>query len=316
MPVCVCTDPALSRYNFGEDHPFGPQRFEAFRSAFVEQGLEPACRIFSAVQAPESKLEYFHTRDYVERVRHASLQGSGALDWGDTPVYPGVYEAAATVVGTTLRAVELIMRGECRRAFTPIAGLHHARRDCAAGFCVFNDCGIAIEVLRRDYGLRRIAYVDIDAHHGDGVFYSFDADPDVIFADLHEDGNYLYPGTGEAGETGRDRAVGTKLNVPMPMGAGDAAFDKAWARAEAFVRDARPEFILLQCGADSLHGDPITHMAYSQYAHARATASLCEIADSCCGGRLLAMGGGGYNLENIAAAWTAVVGTLVEHEPG
>lgn len=312
MPVCVCTDPALGRYSFGEEHPFGPKRFDAFYSAFLEQGLDADCQTFPALQADQDKLEYFHTHDYVERVKLASLAGSGNLDWGDTPAFPGVYEAAATVVGTTLKAIELIMRGECDRAFTPIAGLHHARRDSAAGFCVFNDCGIAIECLRREYGLRRIAYVDIDAHHGDGVFYSFDADPEVIFVDLHEDGNYLYPGTGEADETGRDAAVGTKLNVPLPMGAGDAAFDEAWSQATDFIRDARPEFILLQCGADSLQGDPITHMAYTSYPHAKAAASLCEIADQSCQGRLLAMGGGGYNLDNIAVAWTAVVATLIE----
>ncbi|MCG6887777.1 MAG: acetoin utilization protein AcuC [Proteobacteria bacterium] len=314
MPVCVCTDPALGRYSFGAEHPFGPKRFDAFYSAFREQGLEPDCKTFTTVQANQAQLEYFHTHEYVERVKLASLAGSGYLDRGDTPAFPGVYEAAATVAGTALKAVDLIMRNECTRAFTPIAGLHHARRDSAAGFCVFNDCGIVIEALRRDHGVKRIAYVDIDAHHGDGVFYSFETDPDLIFVDLHEDGNYLYPGTGEANETGRDMAVGTKLNVPLPMGAGDAAFDKVWSQAEDFIRDARPEFILLQCGADSLQGDPITHMAYSSHAHARAAASLSEIADQCCQGRLLAMGGGGYNLENIAAAWTAVVATLMENK--
>jgi len=204
------------------------------------------------------------------------------------------------------------MAGECRRAFVPIAGLHHARRDRAAGFCVFNDCGIAIEALRAEHGVRRVAYVDIDAHHGDGVFYAFEDDPELCFADLHEDGRYLYPGTGAADETGRGAAAGTKLNIPMPPDADDGAFREQWQRVEGFVRAARPEFILLQCGADSLAGDPITHLRYSAAAHGHAAARLCRLADECCQGRLLALGGGGYNLGNLASAWTAVVAAMVE----
>jgi acetoin utilization protein AcuC len=266
-----------------------------------------------AVSATQDQIEWFHDHQYVENVKLASLAGVGYLDQGDTPAFQGVYEASALVAGTTLHAIHLIMNGQCRRAFTPIAGLHHARRHTAGGFCVFNDCGVAIEALRREYDLQRVAYVDIDAHHGDGVFYSFESDPDLIFADLHEDGRFLYPGTGAVTETGIDAAMGTKLNVPMPMGANDAAFDKVWSSVASFITKANPEFILLQCGADSLLGDPITHMAYSSYAHARATAELCKLADEHCQGRLLAMGGGGYNLENIASAWCAVVQAMIEN---
>lgn len=316
MPVCVCTDSALARYSFGDEHPFGPKRFEAFHSALVEQGLDKQVRPFDAVAAEQVQLELFHTREYVEKVKLASLVGKGYLDRGDTPVFPGIYEAATLVAGTTLRALDLIMTGECPRAFTPIGGLHHARRGSAAGFCVFNDCGIAIETLRSKYEIQRIAYVDIDAHHGDGVYYSFQDDPDVIIADLHEDGRYLYPGTGDITESGRGKAVGTKLNVPMPMGADDAAFNKVWPSVINFIADARPEIILFQCGADSVMGDPITDMAYSPSTHAKATASLCQLAYEYCDGRILAMGGGGYELGNIATAWTAVVATMIKVEKG
>ena len=127
----------------------------------------------------------------------------------------------SVVVGATLNAAAAIMKGQCRRAFVPIAGLHHAGRDHAAGFCVFNDCGVAIELLRRNSGLERIAYVDIDAHHGDGVFYAFEDDPGVIFADLHEDGRYLYPGTGARTETGKGAGGGNEAQSfrwpPAPM---------------------------------------------------------------------------------------------------
>ena len=166
-----------------------------------------------------------------------------------------MYEAAAGVVGATLSAMEAIMGGQCRRAFVPIAGLHHAARDHAAGFCVFNDCGVAIELLKRA-GLKRVAYVDIDAHHGDGVFYAFEDDATVVVADLHEDGRYLYPGTGTAEETGRGAACGTKLNLPLPPGSDDRVFARVWPAVTAHVAKFDPEFIILQCGADSLEGDP------------------------------------------------------------
>ena len=193
----------------------------------------------------------------------------------------------------------------------PIAGLHHARRDSAAGFCVFNDAGVAIEALRRRHGVRRIAYVDIDAHHGDGVFYAFEDDPDLIFADTHEDGRFLYPGTGAASETGTGKARGAKLNIPLPPGADDAVFLRAWPEIEEFVRRSRPEFILLQAGADSVAGDPITHLQLTPAAHAHAGARLCALADECCRGRIVALGGGGYNRANLAAAWCAVVAAML-----
>ena len=311
--VCVFNDPKLASYNFGEEHPFGPARFEAFNAAFLAQKLDQQVTTCTAVSASQEQIEWFHDHTYVEKVKLASLAGKGYLDQGDTPAFHGVYEAAALVAGTTLQAVDLIMKGQCQRAFVPIAGLHHARRDTAAGFCVFNDCGIAIEALRREYGVQRVAYVDIDAHHGDGVFYSFESDPDLIFADLHEDGRFLYPGTGAITETGSGAAVGTKLNIPMPMGANDVMFDKVWGSVVSFLAKAKPEFILLQCGADSIQGDPITHMAYSSHAHAQATKDLCKLADEHCQGRLLALGGGGYNLKNIASAWCAVVQAMIEN---
>jgi acetoin utilization protein AcuC len=261
-------------------------------------------------QATREEIEYFHEPAYVDEVIRLSERGSGLLDAGDTPAFPGVYEAAAFVVGGTLEALAAIVAGPARRAFVPIGGLHHAARDRAAGFCVFNDCAVAIEAARRVHGLRRVAYVDIDAHHGDGVFYAFEQDPDLAFADLHEDGRFLYPGTGSRSETGRGPAAGTKLNVPMPPGADDAAFMKAWAEVESLLDAARPELVLLQCGADSLAGDPITHLRYSAEAHAHAAARLAVLADRHASGRVLAMGGGGYNRANLARAWTRVVEEL------
>ncbi|HEX2242789.1 MAG TPA: acetoin utilization protein AcuC, partial [Gammaproteobacteria bacterium] len=283
---------ALGRYGFGGGHPFSPQRYTVFKQAFEDKGLVARCHVEAPVAADAKQIERFHTHDYVQRVQAQSRDGIGWLDYGDTPAYKGVYEAAAVVVGTTLDAMRRIMIGKCKRAFVPIAGLHHAARDAAAGFCVFNDCGVAIESLQSEYDLKRVAYIDIDAHHGDGVFYAFEDNPGVLIADLHQDGRTLYPGTGFASETGKGRAKGTKLNIPMPPGADDNLFMSAWERVEQFLHVHQPEFILLQCGVDSIRGDPITAMAYSPRAHAHAAERLREIADSYSEGRLLATGGG------------------------
>ena len=315
MPArtCVYIGDELASYGFGHGHPFGPDRLVAFWAQACAAGLDQRVEQCPPVSATREALERFHTRDYVERVIARSASGEGYLDAGDTPAFPGVYEAAAYVAGSVLDAVRRLLTGECRHAFVPIAGLHHARRDSAAGFCVFNDCGIAIETLRAEYAVQRVAYVDIDAHHGDGVFYAFEDDPQLIFADLHEDGRYLYPGTGAAEEGGRGPAQGSKLNIPMPPGADNAAFMTAWSRVERFVAERRPEFILFQCGADSIAGDPITHLQYTPEAHRYAAQRLCALAEKHCRGRLLALGGGGYNRHNLAQAWTAVLEALIEN---
>lgn len=310
--VTVYTGDRLGDYNFGDGHPFGPLRYTSFVERFHQLGLDRYCRLAQPSMAQRDEIERFHTPEYVERVIQASTTGSGYLDNGDTPAFAGVYAAAARVVGTVLQAVADLVNGETDRAFVPVAGLHHARRDAAAGFCVFNDCGVAIETLRRQHGIQRIAYVDIDAHHGDGVYYAFESDPALVIADIHEDGRYLYPGTGAVAETGSGTARGSKLNVPMPPGSGDHAFFDAWEYVEAFIDKAQPEFIIFQCGADSLAGDPITDMAYTSEAHRHATRRLCDLADRHSQGRLLALGGGGYNLRNLADAWCAVVKEMIE----
>jgi len=312
MSCCVYYGPALAAYAFGRGHPFGPDRLAAFWTQCQAAGLGDRLSVCAPVQAQDADILRFHTGDYLEQVKHQSLSGQGYLDSGDTPAFVGMYEAAATVVGSGLDAATRVLAGECRRAFVPIAGLHHARRDGAAGFCVFNDCGVLIETLRTVHGLTRIAYVDIDAHHGDGVFYAFEDDPDVIIVDLHEDGRFLYPGTGAATETGRGPAAGSKLNIPMPPNSDDAAVHAVWPAAEAFLRAARPEFILLQCGADSVRGDPLTHLQYSRELHGEIARRLYNIADEVCHGRLVALGGGGYDRANLAAAWTGVVAALAE----
>jgi acetoin utilization protein AcuC len=311
LPVLLVAGDGLAQYGFGDGHPFGPDRQDAFLRELRRSPVYDSLLIAEPRLAERAELEAFHSSQYVARVAARSIDGQGYLDAGDTPAFKGVFEAACFVVGGTLLAAEALVAGTARRAFIPIGGLHHAGRGHAAGFCVFNDCGVAIELLRRRHGLKRIAYVDIDAHHGDGVYYGFETDPDVLIADIHEDGHYLYPGTGHSCERGTGPAEGTKLNIPLPPGATDEHFRSAWAQVEDYLRAARPEFILLQCGADGLEGDPITHLAYSEEAHAIAAAAVCRIADELGHGRVLGLGGGGYDRRNLGRAWTRVVEAFV-----
>jgi len=306
----------LANYHFGEQHPFGPKRYWAFKEEFESRCLNIGrsgnkVQLYEPQQASEEQLALFHTRDYINKVKTLSKKGEGFLDCGDTPAIKSIYESACTVVGTALKAIDLIMKDDCHFAFTPIAGLHHATRNSAAGFCVFNDCGIAIEYLRKKYNIQRIAYVDIDAHHGDGVFYSFEEDADLCFVDFHQDGTTLYPGTGFINETGKGKAVGTKLNLPLPPSSADKMAKALWEDAEEFVDKFKPEFILFQCGADSLAGDPITQLNLTSNFHAYVASRLSGLASKHCNGRLLALGGGGYNLNNIKAAWNDVIESLI-----
>ena len=310
--VAVYVGEGLKRYGFGVDHPLNQERLGAFWQAMQHSGLAQQVTVCEPVQAQQQIIERFHEHDYVERVKAQSRLGKGFLDYGDTPVFPGIYEAAATVVGCAVDATEKILAGTYQRAFIPIGGLHHARRHTAAGFCVFNDCGVVIETLLKQHHLTRVVYVDIDAHHGDGVFYSFETEAALYFVDIHEDGRYLYPGTGLATETGQGVAKGTKLNIPLPPQANDEWFWRVWDFAEKFIVQAEPEFIIFQCGADSLAGDPITHLEYTFEVHAHAAKRLCVLADRYCAGKILGLGGGGYNLENLATAWTAVVAAFLE----
>jgi acetoin utilization protein AcuC len=311
--VRVLAGESIADYGFGNGHPFGPDRHDVFLRGLRERELDDRVWIDEAERpATRAELELFHTPRHVQFVERMSQEGIGFLDEGDTPAFPGVYHTAASVVGATLQAGELLATGEARRVFIPIAGLHHAARDKTSGFCVFNDIGVLVENLRKRHGIRRIAYVDIDAHHGDGVYYGFASDPELVFADVHEDGRFLFPGTGHRGEVGVGPGEGMKLNIPLDPGAGDEEFLEAWSEMEAFLEDARPEFFILVAGADSLAGDPLTHLQFSEHAHGHAARSLCRLADRYAQGRVLGLGGGGYNRRNVAAAWTRVVAEFAD----
>jgi acetoin utilization protein AcuC len=306
--ACIVKGDGLLRYSFPPPHPFNSARVARFWEELERQRLGEL--VVGPERADEETIELFHDEGHYEFVRKASLLGYGSLDEGDTPAFKGILEAAEYAVGSTLSCLEMTLSGEVDHGFNPVGGLHHARPDRSAGFCVFNDIGVSIEVLRRR-GLRRILYVDIDVHHGDGVFYPYQADPEVFIFDVHEDGRFLYPGSGRSDETGKGEAVGTKLNIPLLPGEGDGRSGEILLELEEFAIRADPEFVIFQCGADGLAGDPLGGLTFSDSFHSNVAGLLHKVAHKACKGRLIALGGGGYDPENCARAWTAVVRQLV-----
>lgn len=307
MSVGLYADDGLAQYGFPEGHPFGIDRQAAFLKEAKTRDLVTRASVEGGRPATREEIERFHGGHYVERVQTAESTDLDFLDGGDTPVFPGVYDASSYVVGSALTGLDHVMNGKYSRTLQPIGGLHHAGRGHAAGFCVFNDLGVVIETLRSRYGVKRIAYIDVDVHFGDGVFYAFEADPDVIIADVHQDPRTLYPGTGFAYETGKSEAVGTKLNFPMRPGSGDSEFRDIWPQLEAHLEKFAPEFFIFQCGADGLQGDPLAGLTYTSLTHAYAAQRLRVLADRYAQGRLMAFGGGGYNRVNLGQAWSAVL---------
>ncbi len=296
-------DPRFEQYDLGPGHPFS----EAYRGLAVdlfERSLDASERervewVRSVEPASASTLESFHGGRYVEWVQEVGAgRATVMLDQGDTPGTPGCYEAAARIVGGT---VEAFARTDAHRvpSFNPAGGLHHAHRDRASGFCIFNDVAVAIArpIARR----RRIAYLDIDAHHGDGVMYGFYDDGHLLDIDFHEDGRSAFPGTGFPRETGTGDGAGRKVNVPLPPGAGDEALLPLFRRlVPPLLREFRPEVIVLQHGVDGHAGDPLVQLQYTPAAYLEIERTVLVLADELCDGRLVVTGGGGYRPESVS----------------
>lgn len=314
--LTVVYGPALLAYDFGPEHPFSSLRGRLAVDLMREVGLldAPQVQVVPPVEADREELLIFHTKEFVDFVQNASVRGYGYLDGGDTPAFEGGFEAALTVVGASLRAMDMVMTGQTSYALLPIGGLHHGHPGRASGFCIFNDISVCIKRLQRDYGVKRVAYVDMDAHHGDGVVYGFYDDPGVLTIDFHEDGRYLFPGTGELHEIGRGKAVGTKINVPMPPYSSDQSFFYAFDElVPAALRKFRPEIIMLVCGVDSHGGDPLTDMNYSSASYLHAVNSLRRLAAELCDDRLIVWGAGGYDPGTCATRWTEVGAALADY---
>ncbi len=300
-------------YNLGPHHPLRPVRVKLTYDLLASKGLleNDSVETIEPRMASRNEILLFHEDAYVSLVEKYSKTGSGLLDMGDTPAFKGCYEATSLVVGASLKACDLIMDGRVVHAFNPSGGLHHAHPERASGFCIFNDPAIAIAYLKAKHGIKRLLYIDIDAHHGDGVMYGYYQDPSVLDIDFHESGRFLFPGTGFPDETGEKDAVGLKVNIPLLPQTGDQAFLNAFHQlVPRLVEDFRPEIILVQCGADGHFDDRLAHLRLSTNVYREVVGEMHRLAHELCNGRLLLFGGGGYTLQNVPRVWAVAFASL------
>ena len=262
-------------------------------------------------KASRGDLLLFHKENYVRLVKKLSDEGFGLLDQGDTTAFPRCYDVARTFVGASMMAADHVMGGHGSVAFNIGGGFHHALPDRAAGFCIFNDVGVAISHLKKRYGVRKLLYVDIDAHHGDGVMYSYYSDAGVLDIDFHESGKFLFPGTGFVHEVGDKDGRWHKVNVPLLPHTSDTAFLRLFREiVEPLAKSYKPEVILLQCGVDAHFGDQLAHLSLTTQAYIEVAKIMMKLAEQLCHGRLVLFGGGGYNTAAVSKCWTLMVSTL------
>ena len=299
-------------YDHGPRHPLRPARVILTRQLIHDYGIVDGEQVVEqpARDATHEELTLVHTEPYIDAVVRAGHGERGpwgryGFGPGDNPVFPAMHEASARVAGASVVAAEAVLSGRAQHAFNPAGGLHHALPDRASGFCVYDDPAIAIRWLLSQ-GVERIAYVDVDVHHGDGPQEIFYGEERVLTISLHQDGRTLFPGTGFVSELGAGDAEGTKVNVPLPPFTGD----EGWLRAlreivPPLVESFRPEILVTQLGCDSHHTDPLANLSLTTSAYREAARLLHELAHRAAGGKWLATGGGGYQWAAVVPrAWT------------
>jgi len=296
-----------SRFDYGPEHPLRMERLGLTWRLMEAYGLTtlPQAKLATPGPAAIEAIERFHAREYIEILRavsagdwvpHAARYGLGP---GDNPIFPGLWEAAQLVAGGSILAAQMIADGEVDRAFHFAGGLHHAMPNRASGFCYVNDAVLAITTLRAR-GLR-VAYVDIDAHHGDGVQFAFYKDPGVLTISTHERGDRLFPGTGFVAEMGEGDGLGFSVNLPLQPYTDDDVYRPAFdAVVPPLLTAFKPDVMVLQLGIDSHRTDPLTHLLLTVQGFSAIVKKVLTFAP-----KVVALGGGGYDLPNVARAWTA-----------
>jgi len=318
----VAWDDRLAGYDFGPGHPLAPLRLKLTMELAQAFGLDrlDGVTIEVPAAATSAELELVHDPGYIAMVRLAGHQASEdglsrglttqallmhGLGTEDDPLFPGMHEAAAMVTGATLAAARAVWTSAAQHGASPAGGLHHAMAGHASGFCVYNDVAVAIAWLLSQ-GAERIAYIDVDVHHGDGVQVAFWDDPRVLTISVHEHPDTLFPGTGRPGETGGAHADGTAVNLALPAGTGDAGWLRAFhAVVPPIVRSFGPQLLVSQHGCDSHRDDPLANLALSIDGQRAAHAAIHALAHEVSGGRWLLTGGGGYeHVDVVPRTWT------------
>jgi acetoin utilization protein AcuC len=302
------------RFDYGPNHPLRMERLGLTWRLMEAYGLTrlPGAIVREPTPAAEEDIARFHVREYLDVLKDAdtgvepALGCAYGLGAGDNPIFPGLWQAARLVAAGSMLAADMVASGQVQRAFHFAGGLHHAMRERASGFCYVNDAVLAILTLRAR-GLR-VAYIDIDAHHGDGVQAAFYRDPDVMTVSTHERGERLFPGTGFVNERGEGEGVGFSVNLPLEAYTDSSVYLAAFeAVVPPLVRAFKPDVIVAQLGIDSHRTDPLTHLALDVQGFAQALTRIMTLTP-----RIVALGGGGYDVTNVARGWTAAWAALNE----
>ncbi|KRF37159.1 acetoin utilization protein AcuC [Nocardioides sp. Soil805] len=317
-PASVVFDKSLTEYDFGPGHPMSPVRVDLTMRLAEELGVLERLRMVEAPVADDDLIATVHDRSLIAAVTRCGTEGGEDPDHGlgtdDDPVFPDMHTAAAHVVGATVEACRQVASGESLHSASIAGGLHHAMADRSSGFCIYNDVAVGIQSLL-DQGHDRVAYVDVDVHHGDGVERIFYDDPRVLTISLHETGQMLFPGTGFPSDSGGPGAEGTAVNVALPPGTADAGWLRAFhAVVPPVLRAWEPEVLVTQHGCDSHMEDPLAHLMLTVDGQRAAYVALHELAHEVAGGRWVATGGGGYALVDVVPrAWTHLLAIVGGH---
>lgn len=304
---------AFEGYDMGPEHPMKPIRLRNTRDLLASYGALDRVTVEEPRLATREELLTTHSAEFVQAVEmldHATRVPHSyrrfGFGTGDNPVFPDIYDASRLYTGASVQAAEAIAEGRCRIAMNIAGGLHHAHYDRAAGFCVFNDCAVAIHRLRQTFG--RVAYVDIDVHHGDGVQEAFYADPTVLTISIHETGRTLYPGAGFVRELGEDEGKGYSVNVPVwPFTPDEQWLEAFRGAALPILRAFDPQAIVLQCGADAHALDPLAHVCLTAQGWLEAVREVKALRAP-----IVALGGGGYNQTTVPRMWALAFSELFD----
>jgi acetoin utilization deacetylase AcuC-like enzyme len=311
-PLGLVLDPVFEEHDTGPGHPECPARLQAIRQAITRSGLGDDVHTVELERADDALLELAHDAEHIARVEEACRSGEETIDSMDTTICSDSSRVARLAAGSLVALCRRVATGESERGFAAIRPPgHHAERDLAMGFCLFNNVAIAARYLRQSEGLGRVMIVDWDVHHGNGTQHILEADPDIFFFSVHQ--SPLYPGTGARSETGRGAGEGATLNCPLPPGAGDERFvgalrDELAPAAEQF----RPDFVLVSAGFDAHRDDPLAGLEVSTEAYAEATRIVREVADRWAGGRVVSTLEGGYDLEALAGSVIAHLRAMLD----
>src|SRR5437899_5465399 len=322
-PVVLVYGDELMKHRLADQHPLQPIRVKLAVDQIRSTGLIEHAHLLPPRPATIAELELVHSPEYVDLVRKLSdpaqrryvpveLVETAGFGSADNPISDELHDGASLVVGATLIGAEAVEGGAALHAFSPSGGLHHAHRDRASGFCTYDDPAVACQWLK-DQG-HRVAYVDVDVHHGDGVEEIFYSDPDVLTISLHESGRYLFPGTGFPEDSGSGPGRGSAANLPFIPFTWDEPWLEAFDRVvPTLLRRFRPTVLVTQDGCDTHYLDPLAHLAATTRIWPRVGRTFHELAHELCDGRWLALGGGGYAIrEVVPRAWTLLFAEMVE----